>query len=275
MVCSNVVDYSKSSGERILPFIFTLNTEKSILVPGSGENQRFCYDVEGVGEDKPKFADLSHFLLGICKDIKEEDLLSVTVVIDGVEQKVEIGENVEIKTEEKPDPPTGCVGLKFDFGLDKVDGEMEVCFTLARTFAVGPVNVCVFGGNVTDTGLLICGPVCGEEPACDTVFFQKENVCVPVTVTPFATPGEITVTCCSRPVVRPGSMCSKGEKSCTFTVTQQLCIEVPISFGADVKTGEATVQCGEVTETPCDCKSEETERKTASLMDAFGYRRRR
>lgn len=277
MVCSNTVDYSKISGERILPFKFTLNTEKSILLPGPGENQRFCYDVEGVGEDKPQFADLSHFLLGICKDITPEDLLEVTVVIDGIPQKVELGKNVEIRTEEHPDPPTGCIGIKFDFGLDKVDSEMEVCFTLARTFAVGPVNVCVFGGNVTASGLSVCGPVCGESPSCDSVFFQKENVCVPVTVTPFATPGEATVRCCNRPVVRPGAMCPNGERTCTFTVSQQLCIEVPISFGADVKTGPATVQCGEVTETPCDCSSDETaeERKTANLMDVIGYRRKR
>lgn len=258
MVCSNVVDYSNVVGERILPFRFTLNEEDSILNPGEGEFQRFCYDVEGVGQDRPQFADLSHFLLGICASITEEDFRSITVVIDGVPQDVDFGENVEIKTEEHPDPPTGCVGLKFDFPLDKVDGQMEVCFTMEHPFAIGPTNVCVFGGNVTATGMAICGPVCGEMPSCDNVFFQKENVCVPVTVTPFAIPGMATVTCCKRPVVKVGATCPTGTSSCTFTVTQELCIEIPISFGADVKTGKATVQCGDVTETPCDCDTDDT-----------------
>lgn len=252
-VCMNQVDYAQVQGERILPFVFTLDTEASVLNPGPGEKQKFCYVVEGMGQDEPRFADLSHFLLGICSAITAEDIAAVTVVVDGVEQEVVFGENVEIKTAEKPDPPTGCVGLKFDFGLDKVEGVMEVCFTLNRTFGVGPVNVCVFGGNVTATGLAICGPVCNGPVPCTTTFFQNETVCVPVTVTPFATPGEASATCCGRPVVTSDGQCQGSRKSCTFTIRQRLCIEIPISFGADVVTGEAVVQCGEVTETPCDC----------------------
>lgn len=175
-VCVDSVDYSQVQGERILPFVFTLNLEDSVLSPGPGQKQRFCYDVEGVGEDNSEFADLSHFLLGICDTITEEDLSDVTVVIDGVPQAVKIGENVEIKTAEHPDNPTGCAGLKFDFPLDKVDGEMEVCFSLNRVFAVGPVNVCVFGGNVTATGLSICGPSCGGAEPCDSTFLGGDSL---------------------------------------------------------------------------------------------------
>lgn len=255
VVCMNQVDYSQVQGTRILPFVFTLNTEDSVLNPVPGQKQKFCYVVEGVGQDKPQFADLSHFLLGICKDITREDIAAVTVVVDGAEQEVKFGENVEIKTEDHPDPPTGCVGLKFDFGLDKVDGVMEVCFTLNRTFEVGPVNVCVFGGNVTATGLSICGPVCNGTVPCETTFFQNETVCVPVTVTPFAMPGEATATCCGTPVVTPDGQCQGSRKSCSFTIRQRLCIEIPISFGAEIETGEAVVQCGDVTETPCDCSN--------------------
>lgn len=259
MLCSKTVDYSTVTGDRILPFQFTLNQEKSILIPGEGEHQVWCYNVEGKGEDSPLFADLSHFVLGICKDITEEDILDIAVTVDGVPQEVIWGENVEIRTDEKPDPPTGCVGLKFDFGLDKVDGTMEFCITLAEPFAIGPVNVCVFGGNVTATGLTICGPVCGTEPSCENTFFQRNRVCVPVTVTPFATPGEATVTCCGQPSVDTRNTCPGTETSCTFTVTQELCIRIPISFGADVKTGTAKVQCGTVSETPCECSTAQPE----------------
>ena len=36
-VCSNTVDYSKVAGDKILPFVFTLNLEDSILDPKEGE----------------------------------------------------------------------------------------------------------------------------------------------------------------------------------------------------------------------------------------------
>lgn len=58
---------------------------------------------------------------------------------------------------------------------------MQVCITLAKKYPVGPVNVCVYGGNVTATGLAICGPVCGDLPSCESTFYQTETVCVPVT----------------------------------------------------------------------------------------------
>lgn len=251
--CSGTVDYSKVTGDRILPFVFVLNETESVLHPAEGENQKFCYDVAGVGTDTSQYADLSHFLLGICKDITPEDIISVTVVINGVSQDVVWGENVEIKTEEKPDPPTGCAGIKIDFPLDKVDGEMQVCITLAKTYAIGPVNVCVFGGNTTATGLTICGPVCQNLPSCESTFYQKETVCVPVTVTPFATSKSATARCCGSTVVAKQDSCPLGEKTCTFTVTQPLCIEIAIEFGADIDTGEASVICGDVSEEGCSC----------------------
>ena len=112
--CNYETDYSTVIGERILPFVFSLNTETSVLTPKPGEYQRFCYDIAGVGTDTPLYADLSHFLLGICSAITQEDILDVTVVIDGKSQNVIWGENVELKTIQHPDPPTGCTGLKFD-----------------------------------------------------------------------------------------------------------------------------------------------------------------
>lgn len=265
-VCSNTADYSKVTGDRILPFAFTLNEEDSVLNPKSDEFQRFCYDVEGVGEDTSRFADLSHFLLGICPDITEEDIFDVTVVINGQPQTVIRGENVELKTEEKPDPPTGCAGLKFDFPLDKTDGTMQVCFSLTTPYPIGPVEVCVFGGNTTATGLSICGPVCSATSPCESVFFQTETVCVPVTVTPFAEPHPATVHCCGAPVINTTNPCSGSRTSCTFTVTQKLCIEIPITFGADVKTGTAVVSCGTVSEEPCDCSDEEASVTSVSAV---------
>lgn len=273
--CVTSIDYSEVMGERILPFRFTLNLQDSILNPGPNQKQRFCYDIEGVGQDTSRFADLSHFLFGICTNITEDDIAEITVVKDGVPQRVVFGENVEIKTPDHPDNPTGCVGLKFDFSLDKVDGKMQVCITLNSVFAVGPMNVCIFGGNVTATGLAICGPVCNGEHPCETTnFFQIETVCVPVTVTPFATPGKATTNCCGDPIVSTENPCMGDKKSCTFTVRQRLCIEIPITFGAVIETGEATVQCGEVTTEPCDCDDDTDDSMTQNMEEEIRRARR-
>lgn len=258
-ICADSADYSQVEGKRILPFLFTLNLEKSVLYPDYGEKQKFCYEIEGVGQDTSKYADLSHFLLGICKTITREDIADIEVVADGIPQTIIWGSNVEIKTEEKPDNPTGCAGLKFDFSLDKVEGKIEVCITLNKNFPVGAMNICVFGGNTTASGLAICGPVCSGEKPCETTFFQNETVCVPVTVTPFATPGMAMANCCGRPVVNSEEDCPGNRKSCSFVIKQRLCIEIPITFGAVVETGEAVVQCGEVSENPCDCSDEPEE----------------
>lgn len=266
-ICTNQADYSKVAGDRILPFLFTLDLTESILYPGEGQKQKFCYTVDGIGQDTSEYADLSHFLLGICGNITRDDISDLSVILHGEEQTVIWGENVEIKTPDHPDNPTGCTGLKFDFPLDKVEGRMHLCMTMAEPFAVGPVNICLFGGNTTATGLTICGPVCGGTESCSSTFFQKETVCVPVVVTPFAKPGDAKATCCGKPKVTPNGKCSGGRTSCTFTVTQDLCIEIPISFGADIRTGDALVQCGDVSQMPCDCSDvsspEATEKRTS------------
>jgi hypothetical protein len=55
------------------------------------------------------------------------------------------------------------------------------------------------------------------------------------------------------------AMCNGNQTSCSFTVTQSLCIEIPIAFGADIQTGNASVECGDVSETGCDCVEDDTE----------------
>lgn len=252
-VCNVKADYSAATGERILPFVFSLNMEESVLYPGEGEYQTFCYDITANGEDTKQYADLSHFLLGICQTITPEDIITITVVINGEEQEVLWGENVEIKTRENPDNPTGCTGLKFDFPLDKQIGFMQICIVMSTPYRIGPVNVCLYGEDVIATGLQICGPDCNGNTPCESVFYQKETVCVPVKVTPYAKAGIAKASCCGNPIVRAGVQCTGSQTSCTFTITQDLCIEVPVSFGAEIETGTATVQCGSVGEEECDC----------------------
>lgn len=246
--CNLEIDYSTVPGGRVLPFQISLNLTDSILDPSIGENQRFCYDVVAVGEDTSLYADLSHLVLGICDEIPAEEIVNITVVINGVAQEVVFGEggNVELRTADSPDPPTGCPGLKFDFPLDKVYGTMRICFELTVAREVAGIDVCLFGGNTTAEGLKICGPICEKQGdgSCPVVGYQRFTVCVPVTVTPFAHVGTPITNCCGEPIVTAGDVCPRNGGVCRFTISQEICVAVPVEFGARAVAGTPSVQCG-------------------------------
>lgn len=244
MDCNTVINYALIEAAPALPFVFTLDEDNSVLEPGEGQSQRFCYRVQGVGSDTSAYADLSHFVLGACGTLTEDDILSAEVIIDGVSQTVVIGGNVSVRADTAPDPTTGCAGVKFDFGLRKDGGVMVVCLALRRTFAVGPVSVCVKGGQTALGGLSICGPVCAAA-ACGSVVTQRMTVCVPVTVTPWARTGMVSATCCGEPEVEEGAVACAGDEdaSCSFTISQPICVDIPVSFGASAVTGAARTLC--------------------------------
>ncbi len=250
--CNLEIDYSTSPGERILPFQISLNLIDSILTPSAGENQRFCYDVVAVGEDRSLYADLSHLVLGICDEIPTDEIVNITVIINGVAQEVVFGEggNVELRTADRPDPPTGCTGLKFDFPLDKIYGTMRICFELTTAREVAGIDLCLFGGSTTAEGLKICGPTCEKQSgSCPVIGYQRSTVCVPVTVTPFAHVGTPVTSCCGEPVVTADEICPRGGGVCRFTIKQQVCVAVPVEFGARAVAGTPSVQCGEASST--------------------------
>lgn len=165
--CQIEIDYSTVPVQgRVIPFTVELDLALSNLDPGPGENQRFCYRLTGVGEDDPDFIDLSHWVLSLCPEITADQIVNVTVTIDGQPQDVEFGPDGNVTLFRPPavDPPTGCSGLKFDFGLSKVEGAEDsvgvFCFELTTPFPLGDVEVCLSGGGETARGLFICGPVC-------------------------------------------------------------------------------------------------------------------
>lgn len=80
--------------------------------------------------------------------------------------------------------------------------------------------------------------------ACPAVGTQFANVCVPVTVKPFAIPGPVTVDCFGEPVIASEECCrGKVGQVCHFTISQKIKIEIPVDFGAAVKVGETFVDC--------------------------------
>lgn len=246
--CNLQIDYSQvTGGNKILPFLIELNLETSILDPAPGQNQRFCYNITGIGADSSSYTDLSHIVFGICSQIVAAQIVNIFVSIDGVKQVIDFGSggNVELRTSTAPDPPTGCPGLKFNFGLNKVNGIMIICYELTTPYTVGPNPVCLFGGNTTATGLSICGPFCAPPETCTSNGYQSITACAPVTVTPFARTMSTTTHCCGDPVVSTNTSTCAGtiNGSCRFTLSQNLCIEVPVEFGVTASVGSPAVQC--------------------------------
>lgn len=97
-----------------------------------------------------------------------------------------------------------------------------------------------------------------ENQTCPTVGYQAASVCVPVTITPFANAGATRTKCCGSASVVPGRQACAGVKNgaCAFTLSQNICVAVPVDFGATASVGEAYVEClGSSAEDICtECK---------------------
>ncbi len=91
-------------------------------------------------------------------------------------------------------------------------------------------------------GAILSEPV---DKTCPAVGYQKISICVPVTVAPFAKTGKTITKCCGDAVVTPGEKPCAGKKNgvCTFTISQTICVEVPVEFGAMSEVGDTYVDC--------------------------------
>lgn len=115
--------------------------------------------------------------------------------------------------------------------------------------------------NCKQSGLYKHEPV--TEPAaiqntCTKSAYQRATVNVPVAVKPFALAGSTKTYCCSDPVIK-GIRCNQyhNEEICYFTFSQEICVEVPIHFGAKACVGDSWVDChGASTEECIDCDTE-------------------
>ncbi len=78
--------------------------------------------------------------------------------------------------------------------------------------------------------------------ACEATV--HENVCVQATVTirPRVDVGDVDTFCIDGVSFRPcpGTVA----RFCTFTVSQNICVEIPLTFAADVTTENAAIVCG-------------------------------
>lgn len=97
-----------------------------------------------------------------------------------------------------------------------------------------------------------------EEQTCPAVGYQSASICVPVTVTPFAKTGTTSTKCCGNPIVVSGKNTCNGVKNgaCSFTISQDICVAVPVGFGAIATVGDTFVNCNEASadDICTDCK---------------------
>lgn len=89
-----------------------------------------------------------------------------------------------------------------------------------------------------------------DDQTCPATAYQQATVCVPVVVRPFASAGIPITFCCGDPIVTPGPVSCVGTPggACSFTITQNICVEVPVIFGARTRVGTpAVVECEDAT----------------------------
>lgn len=101
------------------------------------------------------------------------------------------------------------------------------------------------------------------EHTSPSVAYQRSSVCVPVSVKPFATVGTPVTKCCGTPYVALGKNTCDGVKNgeCVFTITQDICVEIPVMFGAKAIVGDTYVNCISASEKDIcsDCDSDDME----------------
>lgn len=87
--------------------------------------------------------------------------------------------------------------------------------------------------------------------SCSKIGTQCVDIAAPMTLTPTATIGVVTVSCQGAPVIT--CQTNADSTSCTVTMTQQVCVSVPVSYGVTMTSGEPTIACADNNCIGCGC----------------------
>lgn len=79
--------------------------------------------------------------------------------------------------------------------------------------------------------------------ACVKTAYQRALVTVPISVKPYSVAGPTNTLCCADPVITNVRWSGSKERVCFFTITQEICVEIPIHFGAEAFAGVPGVDC--------------------------------
>jgi len=83
------------------------------------------------------------------------------------------------------------------------------------------------------------------------------NVCVPITVRPFAYVGPTKTSCCGPLNINTRGCRGTPGAVCTFYATQQICVDIPINYGASAVAGESFAECCMASDSECACHDNE------------------
>ena len=88
-------------------------------------------------------------------------------------------------------------------------------------------------------------PYQGEENvnSCNRIGTQCVDISEPLLLSPTTTVGTAAVTCQGTPVI--SCVANEEGTACTVTVTQQVCVSVPIRYGVTMTSGEPTIACAD------------------------------
>ena len=97
--------------------------------------------------------------------------------------------------------------------------------------------------------LLSCS--CEGTNSCGRIGTQCVDIAASAVLTPVATVGDVTVTCQGTPVVTCET--NGSGTSCTLTITQQVCVSLPVHYGVTVTCGDAAIACADNNCVGCGC----------------------
>ena len=86
---------------------------------------------------------------------------------------------------------------------------------------------------------------------CSKIGTQCVDIAASVTLTPTASVGAVTVACQGTPTVT--CQTNGDASSCLLTITQEVCVSVPVTYGVTLTNGDATIACTDNNCIGCGC----------------------
>lgn len=82
---------------------------------------------------------------------------------------------------------------------------------------------------------------CPIGSGCNKISAQCVDVSAPMTLTPTASIGTVNISCQGSPTVT--CVTDPAGTSCAVTMTQQICVSVPVRYGVTMTAGDPTIAC--------------------------------
>ena len=73
---------------------------------------------------------------------------------------------------------------------------------------------------------------------CEKIVHQKAKVSLPISIEPFVVTGKIKARCCGNTKIT-----IECNDNCSYVITQEICVEIPVKFGVKTELKEECVEC--------------------------------